>query len=377
MISADEFEASKDLDNTPDIYRDTRDSEGIPVHFGLYVEDLYELETGYWERTGERGAFVNLYGSEGINDIQIHELTPGGETTTQHHLYDEIVYVAEGNGVTVIDSGDQDRFTFEWSEHSLFYLPKNVPYKHINVSDKTARLISETPLPLLLEMYQDTDFLLNPPESITETRDQGYYSSDAEIVQRDTGAISWVANFIADTKKFDELADYQHRGAGGATVFFPFPEASMRAHISEFPPGRYKKAHRHHPGANIVLLSGKGYSLMWRDDHDDKIKIDWKPGSLFTPPALWYHQHFNPGTEPARYLPLHAPKLAGMTKRGSIMDPENSQNQIEYTDEDPKIQEIFKEELGKRGGEFKMPEECYIDPQYEFTDKIAASDGGT
>lgn len=374
MISAAEYEAEHDMDNTPEAYKQFRDSEDIPVHTGLAVDDLYSLETGKWERTGQRGAFINLFGSEGFNDLQVHEITPNGKVRTQHHLYDELVYVAEGNGITTLLGRDDEEMSFEWSDHALFHIPKNVAYQHENVSDEPARLISQTALPLLLQLYQDEDFLLNPPESIRDTPESDYYSTDAEVVQRDVGAINWYANFIPDTRKFDQLADYQRRGAGGASVFFRFPETSMRAHISEFPPGRYKKGHRHHPGANIILLSGQGFSLMWRDDHDDKVKIDWSAGSIFTPPALWFHQHFNTGKGRARYLPLHAPRLGAMQQDGSIMSTRLDRNQIEYSEEDPQIRELYKEELAKHGGEFNMPEECYEDPDYEFTDKVAASD---
>ena len=100
-------EVAGDLDDPmPERYREFRDREGIPVHMWLCVDDVTEVETGPWDRTGQRGAFVNLYGMQGIDDVQIHEIAPGGEMDPQRHFYEEIVWVVQGNGLSVIGEGD-------------------------------------------------------------------------------------------------------------------------------------------------------------------------------------------------------------------------------------------------------------------------------
>jgi oxalate decarboxylase/phosphoglucose isomerase-like protein (cupin superfamily) len=351
------------LDNVPERYRRFRDGEGIPVHTGLAVSDVSGIETGDWERTGQRGAFINLYGSEGVSDLQVHELVPEGVTETQRHFYDEMVYVVEGTGVTII--GEEER-TFEWQEHSMFHIPNNTPYRHINTSgDRSVRLLSQTTLPHLLQMIPFENFLFEDEYDFWgEIRDE-FYSADGTIREGDSFPVVWEANFIPDIRKFDKLELWERRGAGGSSVRFPMPNSSMWNHISEFPVGTYKKAHRHDPGATVGILSGEGYSLLWREGWDRIAKVDWQPGSLLVPPGRWYHQHFNVGDEPARYFAIHSPRL-GTTAETDLFDAHNPENQIEYVNEAPDIRETFEAELATQGRSSEMPAACYTDPHHTF-----------
>jgi hypothetical protein len=83
------------------------------------------------------------------------------------------------------------------------------------------------------------------------------------------------------------------------------------------------------------------------------IKCDWQVGSLvIVPTDDTFHQHFNSGTKRARYMALrtgdggfnapNAPATADVSiKDGGI--------QVEYTDEDREIHDIFEKELAAKG----------------------------
>ena len=75
---------------------------------------------------------------------------------------------------------------------------------------------------------------------------------------------------------------------------------NTKSHISEFPIGTYRKAHRHGPGAHLVLLSGTGGALpdldQGRSLRHDQVRIR-QLGSMVTVPSDdRVHQHFNSGT---------------------------------------------------------------------------------
>lgn len=375
IVPLDEIEDTFDENVMTDRYAEFTKREGIPVHKGLFIENVNELEVGLWDRTGQYGAFAVLYGQQGVDDLQIQELEPGGETDRQQHFYEEIVFVTEGRGVTVVGE-ENNEITFEWEENSLFYLPKNAPYKHINSSgDSTARLVSQTSLPQLLNMIDDADFIYNSPYDFwTEHSRQEFYSAEGETglmyegKYGDDGPVTWESNFVPDVTSIDKLQSWARVG-GTRVVFIPFSQSSstMFAHLSEFPAGRYNPAHRHGPGANVFMRSGKeGYSLLWEEGMNKKIKVEWGERSVFTPPAGWYHHHFNLGPKPAGHLAMHAPVL-GTLKEHEMFDAHKPDNIIDYVHEDSQTAEHYERELERRGRESNMPPECYTDPLFEFS----------
>ena len=136
----------------------------------------------------------------------------------------------------------------------------------------------------------------------------------------------WVSSFFPDMSAWDKLNFNQGRGAGGRSVAMEFPDSEISMHMSMFPSRTYKKAHRHGPGRAIVIPAGEGYSIMW-EEGKDKVVAPWKPGSLITPPNKWFHQHFNVGQAPARYLAFHPPmQFDGHAEKVE----DRARDQIEY-----------------------------------------------
>ena len=124
------------------------------------------------------------------------------------------------------------------------------------------------------------------------------------------------------------------------------------------PVSTYKKAHAHGPGAHVIILSGEGYTLMWPEGETPK-RYDWTPGALITPPNMWYHQHFNTGNTPARYLAF---KYEGVAIRNSQGVPKAwisrriGGHQIDYADESPEVRTMFADALEDHGLKAKMTE---------------------
>jgi hypothetical protein len=225
-------------------------------------------------------------------------------------------------------------------------------------------------LPIAMSGSNDPNFFFNNPYEERELDGEVY--SEAKVLRmlgdRDDPFL-WMGNFFPDLQAWDKLAEYQHRGAGGHHLQIKFPNTEMSCHMSVFDARLYKKGHRHGPGRGIVIPAGEGYSIMWPEG-GEKVIVPWHEGSFFVPPNRWFHQHFNAGATPARYLAMHpAPAFRG------LMDErvDRAEDQIDYTQEDPWIREMFASELAKRGTASLMPEECYRVPDYQWSFKKAYS----
>ncbi|MBI3062551.1 MAG: cupin domain-containing protein [Deltaproteobacteria bacterium] len=348
------------------------ESIGIPIHRGFYVEDLRTLKLGWWEERECKSAFIQLAGQEGVSSARVTEIPPRQTLPPLKFALDEVVYVVAGRGLTHIwYHGSDVKKSFEWQQHSMFLIPHGCTHQLSNMQgDKPVRLLHYSYLPLGLSAVPDPDFFFNNPyRSPDELAEHEAYYSEAKMLRLPAGdprgerRVYWYGNFFPDMKAWDKLDANASRGAGGRSVYILFPNCEVFAHMSVFAPQTYKKAHRHGPGRVIVIPGGEGYSIMW-EEGKEKVVAPWHECSMFVPPNRWFHQHFNAGGAPARYLALHSPmQFYGHAEKVE----DRAKDQIEYPDEDPWIRRKFEDELGKRALKSLMPEEAYADHDYEWS----------
>jgi mannose-6-phosphate isomerase-like protein (cupin superfamily) len=360
----EQVEELKDLpDLTPDprpFYEKWQETEGIDVIKGWFIEDLRKVPLKPWKRKGGLGVFINLEGTANENDAYVCEIPPGGSLIPQRHLFEETIFILEGSGSTTIWHEGQKKHSFEWQPGSLFSPPLNAWHQHFNVSgNKPVRYLAVTLAPPVMNTFHNTDFIFNNSfQFLDRYRGQeDYFSGEGGLYKApDSRMKIWGTNFVPDIQNID-LHLWKERGAGGKSLFFELSENSMASHISRFPVGTYKKAHRHHAGAHVILLSGEGYTLMWSEGGPIQ-RYDWKAGSMVVPPEMWWHQHFNVGREPATYLAIHGriskKHRSGPKRWQSDIDVKKGGDQIEYEDQNPYITKLFEEETAKRGVENLM-----------------------
>ena len=229
-----------------------------------------------------------------------------------------------------------------------------------------ARLVSGNNLCIMLNLFHDPAFIFeNPAQFPARFGEADWFDGGGEMVETQPTRFMWVTNFVADVAGF-QLKGWEKRGGGSSNIRFCLADGVMHTHTSEMPVGTYKKGHRHGPDFHVLVVKGAGHSLLWYEGDEDFVRVDWYPGVVFAPPDQMFHQHFNTSAYPARYVPI----ACGSTRYpltqakknvtlGVDVSVQQGGCQIEYEDQDPRIHQIFLDELAKNGVESLMGD--YID----------------
>jgi uncharacterized RmlC-like cupin family protein len=330
-------------------------AEGLDIIAAHYVPDLRTVELKPWDRRGGHGIFINHEASRTSNDCYVCEIPAGGQLAPQRGLFEEMILVLDGHGSTKVWNDAGAEVTFEWQPGSLFAIPLNTNHQHFNASgQKAARFVASTNLPSVLNLYDDVGFVFGTQHDFLNrfAGEPDYFAPKGE-----QKGLLLETNFVADALNLP-LVSAKERGAGGGHIRFNMAKGSMNSHISQFPPATYKKAHRHGPGAHVIILSGSGYSLMWPEGEEPK-RYEWGPGSLIVPPNMWFHQHFNTGPEPARYLAFKHEVVSVRNAQGvpkAWISQRIGGDQIDYADESTLVRDTFREALKEHDLEPAMDE---------------------
>ena len=377
---------ARNPNQNPTAYQKFMEGQDIPIHGGYIAFDARNVERKPWKMTGTPGAFIDLIGMEGFTGMHVVEIPPGGATTVQKHLYQQLICILEGHGTAEVWNGDDPKrkSTFEWGPFSLFSPPLNASYRLYNVGRDPVIYLAVNDAPMMIDLIHSLDFIFNNPYVFKDRYDAGdgdYFTREERYMQGNSGVV-WRTNFIDNVQ--DALVDAQEaKGAGVKITVFDMAQNSLAGHLTEWPVGRYHKSHHHAGGAILLIARSVGYSTMWPQEigtrpyegkfADQIVTVDWGPFSVFSPPTKWFHQHFNTGNETARQLAFRpggsSENPTGFRRSGNRYVPGKGQGVyvsyrdggalIEYEDEDPFVKREFERRLKEVGIKSEMPDWTY------------------
>jgi oxalate decarboxylase/phosphoglucose isomerase-like protein (cupin superfamily) len=329
-------------------------SEGLDIISAHYVPNLHDVQLKTWERRGGRGVYINHEASRTSNDCYVCEIPAGGKLAPQRQLFEEMIYVLDGRGSTTVWNDAGQKVSFEWNKGSLFAIPINCWHQHFNGQGlAAARYVAVTNGPSVINLYGDIEFIFNTRYDFKQ-RFAG--EPDYFVNKGEQQGLLLQTNFVADAINLP-LFSAKERGAGGGHARFNMARSSMNSHVSQFPVGTYKKAHCHGPGAHVIIMGGEGYTLMWQEGEEPR-RYDWQEGTMIVPPNMWFHQHFNTGRTPSRYLAFKHEVVSIRNAQGvpkAWISRRIGGDQIDYADETPIVRQLFREALSQHS----------LDPQME------------
>ena len=203
-----------------DPYLEWVNAEGIPVVEDVGI-DLFEVPVKPWNRFGCDGAAVHLKGRGDFSSMFLLEITKGGSTAVQQHLFEKVIYVLEGHGSTQVELANGSKHLFEWGPRSLFAIPLNAKYRHFNGSGTDrALIVATTNCATVMNLFNDESFVFDQPYdfSVRAGKD-GYFTGDGDFHEIRQGNHMWETNFVPDLAEI-ELRAWGDRGAGGTNIMF-------------------------------------------------------------------------------------------------------------------------------------------------------------
>ncbi len=245
-------------------YDNFMESEGIPVFRDIGVSKVQNLPLAPWKRTGGRGTYIQLYGTEGKWGCYVIEVPGAGALNPEKHLYEEIYFVVEGRGTTEVWlDGDNRRHVFEWQKNSLFSIPVNAMHRIVNASSAPALLLAGTTAPNLMNLINNVGAIFDNPYQFRDRfsgADDFYKYKDDIEPDPVRGLAMRRTNFVPDIVNCDLPLD--NRRSPGFRRVEPFMTGNtFYLWIGQHENGRYSKAHAHTSARGADLHQGQGLHL--------------------------------------------------------------------------------------------------------------------
>lgn len=265
-----------------------------------------------------------------VNRGAIDRGSAEGRTLGHRHTVEAVIYIKQGRGYSVIDGVKQ-----AWEAGDLICVPMFAWHLHFNELDTPLIHLANTTGPLAMYMgtaiYEDDRF----PELWVYANQgddalRGLIPGAAEVGggKIDLDASRWrptgpdaddpqsPANIYYQQLTYAEDEEKRRRAGPvvvrhkevrwgstpmGRVAYAVEPRLGFYVKListlfAEVPPGKHSGAHRHLYEETDHVLSGQGYAIV-----DDQ-RYDFKVGDSLIIPVFAWHQYFNTGDEPARFL---------------------------------------------------------------------------
>ena len=209
-------------------------------------------------------------------------------------------------------------------------IPINANYRLVNATGCPALLLAANNAPGVFNIFASHSFIFENDWEFRERYDMSddFFKPKADLEMEPVRGRAAIRSNVFPGHRQRRVAARQSARPGDRRIQPTFSgfiqDGGTGGFISQYPSGRYSKAHYHASGAVLVCLRGKGYTYNWpvdlgptpwQDGKGDQVRVlEYVPGGLVAAApggGNWFHQHFGIGTRSAaRDQLLGRPALA-------------------------------------------------------------------
>lgn len=278
----------------------------------------------------------------------VNRLPAGGEegqmwkTIGHRHTVEAVIYWVAGRGHSIIDG-----VRYDWEAGDLICVPMFAWHRHVNDGDDWAIYVASTTGPLSMgigqavyedERYPEYWVYAQQGEDAMKTLLPGAAEAPsglqaAAAIETSAGKLyAEQVGFAFEEEKRRRASKVLVKGhelrfertAMGSIAYVVDPRLgfyvkALATVLAEVPPGKRSGAHRHLYDEIDYVLAGHGRCVI--DDRPYEIK----KGDTLAVPVFSWHQYFNTGDEPLRFL-VHSTRPAMenlgfvLTQQGELAD---------------------------------------------------------
>lgn len=243
---------------------------------------------------------------------------PKGWNSGKHSHGEEVLYIIEGQGSSIVDGR-----IYDWATGSCVFIPYGLVHQHFNQGHDKVRYLSAMAIPLerfaglakVMQYEKASETPMHKPEGIEKIESNIHPEYGRIVLRSEEAPVKFSKELAAlASQKQDEFTltwpkEARTPGAPGhrsrVISLMGTPENKFKAREVEMTsvlcdsPGMHSGKHSHME-AVLYVLQGEGYSIV------DGERINWKKGTLFQVPGpMTVHQHFNTGEVESQQLRIH------------------------------------------------------------------------
>lgn len=267
---------------------------GAGKESGDHVNDVINLPTRPDAESGMEVSYI----AEDLNqlDVFVAKLGPAKQSKARKHLYEQMIYVLDGKGHTLVwKNAKSEPVRLDWETGDLFSTPTNFRYQHHNDSPTQAVALYHVTTKPLTGIFLGQEFADRVDVTNEAIWDEYYPIKEPKATGNVTEAyVEMKGGFMV--KNIDDMELPFNRPGHFGIAFLPFPGRNMAGNrlfelqIFDLEPPTESPYNSHPWEVVYLVLKGNGAGLFHMDGEPPEF-LTFKKGDVFFERSNKWHWH--------------------------------------------------------------------------------------